>query len=266
VRGRGACRHPQLDRHGARGAQHADRLARGAAGRQHVVDQRQVPARQHTRAAWRDAKGSRDIAGACRAAQVALLGGRAATLEQAVGERQPDAARRVAGDDRRLVEAALEVARAVQRHGNHEVGPGRAERMPLARDQHAEQAPAGRLAVELEREHAMIDRVVVAIRRDERGPARRALGLAQRGWRDIRRQSAVTLRAQVEGAAGGIEAPGGTAQRAGGRQTQAFDTVQVAGDCRLERLVEVDSLGDPREHVASLAASRRRVCPDFLPL
>jgi len=266
VRGRGARRHPQLDGNGARGAQHAARLARGTAGRQHVVDQRHAPARQHPLAARRHAKGPRDIAGACRATQVALLGSRAAALEQPVGERQSDATRGMAGDDRRLVEPALEIARPVQRHRNHEIGPGCAERTPMTRDQHAEQAPAGRLAVELERTHAVVDRVVVAARGDEQGPGRRARLSAQPGWRGVRRELAVALRTQVEGAARGIETPRGAAQRAGGRQAQAFSADQVAGNCRLERLAKVDSRSRPREHAASLAARSRRVCPDFLPL
>lgn len=197
---------------------------------------------------------------------MALLGGGPAAFEQPGGKRQPEAACGRAGNDRRLVEAALEIARAVQRHRYHEVGPGRAENAPVAREQHAEQPPAGGLAVELERTHAMVDRVVVAIGRDEQRPGHPARGRVQEGFRRLRRQFAIALRAQVERAARGIEAPGGAAQRAGGWQAQGLDADQVARDCRLERLAQVDSGSGPREHAASLAAPGRRVSLIFLPL
>jgi len=169
---------------------------------------------------------------------VALLGGGTTALEQPAGERQAEAAGRVACDDGGLVEAALEVARAVQRQRDHEVGRGRNERAPLARDQHAEQPPAGGLAVELERAHAMVDRVVVAIGRDEQRPGGgpRSLGRpvarVPRGLRREGRQLEVADGAQVERAPGRIEPPAGTAQRAGGWQAGALDPDQVAGDCR----------------------------------
>jgi len=112
-------------------------------------------------------KRARDVRRAGRGPQVTLLGGGPGTLERAGGERHSEAARGMAADHHGLVEAALEPARAMQRHRHDRLGQRRRVGAPLASDQHAEQPAAGRVAVKFERAHAMIDRVVVAIGRDE---------------------------------------------------------------------------------------------------
>ena len=197
---------------------------------------------------------------------MALLGGGATTLEGAGGEPQPEATRSVTADDGGLVEAAFEMAGAVQRHRHHDIGQRHGVSRALAGDQHAEQPPAGRVPVELERAHAVIDRVVVAVGRDEQRPGRRAGGGAPLEWAAAGGQFAVAVDTQIERTARAIDAPGGPAQRAGGRHAEPLEAREPTPDCRPASLDLVDSRQEPREHAASVAAGLARVAPSICPL
>ena len=70
------------------------------------------------------------------------------------------------------IEAALEVARAVQRYRYHEIRHGSHEVAPVLREQEAKQAPAGRVSLELEGAHTMVDRPGIKMWSDEQLPGR----------------------------------------------------------------------------------------------
>lgn len=259
-----ASRDPQFDTGDPGREQYAGRFACGAAGRQHVVDECEAQASESR--ARRRAKRARDVAGPRGAAQMALLGGGAAALERAGGERQPEAACGMAADDGGLVEAALEIAGAVQRHRHHDVGQRHGVRRALAGDQHAEQPAAGGVAVELERAHAMIDRVVVTVGRHHQRPGRRAAGGPALERAAARGQLAVAVDAQVERAAHAIDTPGGATQRAGGGHAEPLETREPTPNCRPAGRDLVDSRQEPREHAASVAAGLAPVAPSIRPV
>lgn len=148
---------------------------------------------------------------------MALLRGGAAAFDGPREERHAERLRRVARDDGRLVEAALDVARPVQGHGQDEFRQRPRHSPPLASDQEPEQPPAGCFTVKLERAHAMINRVSVAIRRDQQIPrSGDAREMARREC--IGRQITIAAFAQVERATTGIDAARRAAKQARGRQ------------------------------------------------
>lgn len=144
---------------------------------------------------------------------MALLGGGAPAIEHPRPEWQAEWAGRVPPDDRRLVEAALDVAGLVQGHGQHEIGQGQVVPAPLLRHEQAEQPPEGRFTVELECAYAVVDGGVVKERCHQEVPG--PIGQGRRP-----RQFRLTGRAQVERVPGTVQAAPQATEKTGGGQAE----------------------------------------------
>ena len=199
------------------------------------------------------AKRPRHVARAGAGPQVALLGRGAAALEQAGTERQAECPGRALADDGRLVVAALEIARAMERHRQDDFRQRPRDGAPRLRKQQAEQPPVGRLAMELQCLHAVVDGPVVPQGRDEEVAGRHPQRGRTANGRGSRQRALAGL-AQVDGLALAIAAPRRQAQQAGRRQAEAHGRTTPAHDCRPAQTDVVDNEAQAPEHARIFAA------------
>src|SRR2546426_577613 len=139
----GNCEHP--DRARARGAQRTRALGRRRARREHVVHQ------YHVRAGGRRGGDERaaDVDAPLGRVQRRLRRRRAGARQPARTQRRAERARHALGEQRRLVEAALALPRACQRHRHQHRARGHGRR-PLLQHERGERPRERRAATELE--------------------------------------------------------------------------------------------------------------------